>query len=171
MIAGIYIRVSTKEQTTLNQELKIKEYCERNDISIFKIYKDEGVSGSKTSRPELDKMLQDMRNKLFDCIVVWKFDRLGRSTRHLLQLVEEMKNKGVRLIAIEQNVDTNTSMGKFFFTILSGIAELEREMIRDRIMLGLERAKKEGKVLGRRKGSKDKGRRRTSGYTNRWLKK
>lgn len=171
MEAGVYVRVSTKEQTTLNQELKIKEYCERNDISIFKIYKDEGVSGSKSSRPELDKMLQDMRNKLFDCIIVWKFDRLGRSTRHLLQLVEEMKNKGVRLIAIEQNVDTSTSMGKFFFTILSGIAELEREMIRDRIKLGLERAKAEGKTLGRRKGSKDKGRRRTSGYVNRWLKK
>lgn len=171
MKVGIYVRVSTKEQKTLNQELRLKEYCERNDLEVYKVYRDEGVSGSKTSRPELNKLLEDMRNKLFDCVVVWKFDRLGRSTRHLLQLVEEMKNRGVRLIAIEQNVDTNTSMGKFFFTILSGVAELEREMIRDRIKIGLERAEKEGKTLGRPKGSKDKGRRRTSGYVNRWLKK
>jgi len=170
MKVGIYVRVSTKEQTTLNQELKLKEYCERNDLEVYKVYRDEGVSGSKTSRPELNKLLEDMRNKEFDCVVVWKFDRLGRSTKHLLQLIEEMKNKGIRLISIEQNIDTSTSMGKFFFTILSGIAELEREMIRERIKLGLERVRKEGKTLGRRKGSKDKGRRRTSGYTNRWLK-
>lgn len=170
MKAGIYLRVSKLDQTTLNQELELKEYCNRNNIEIFKIYKDEGVSGSKTSRPQLDLMLQDMRNKMFDVVIVWKFDRLGRSTAHLLQVLEEMKNKGVRLIATSQSIDTETPMGKFFFTILSGFAEMEREIIRERILLGLSRRRKENKPLGRPTGSKDKGRRRTSGYVNRWLK-
>ena len=161
---AIYVRVSTSDQTTLNQELELIEYCKRNNYEIYKIYKDEGISGTKTSRLQLDLMLQDIRNKLFDAVVVWKFDRLGRSTSHLLQVLEEMKNKGVRLIVTSQNIDTETPMGKFFFTILSGFAEMEREMIRDRILLGLERRKKEGKLMGRPKGSKDKGYRKKSGY-------
>jgi len=73
MKAGLYLRVSTTDQTTLNQELELKNYCLRNDIEIYNLYKDEGVSGSKTSRPQLDLMLQDMRNKCFNC---WK--RFGR---------------------------------------------------------------------------------------------
>lgn len=167
MKAGLYLRVSTLDQTTLNQELELKDYCKRNNIEIYKIYKDEGISGSKTSRPELDKMLQDMRNKRFECVVVWKFDRLGRSTAHLLQVLEEMKNKGINLIATSQNIDTSTPMGKFFFTILSGFAEMEREMIRERIKLGLERRRKQGKNVGRQKGAKDKSQRKRLGYFQR----
>ena len=170
MKVAIYLRVSTRDQTTLNQELELKDYCQRNNYEIYKIYKDEGISGIKTSRPQLDLMLQDIRSKLFDAVVVWKFDRLGRSTSHLLQVLEEMKNKGVRLIATSQSIDTETPMGKFFFTILSGFAEMEREMIRERIFLGLERRKKEGKIMGRPQGATDKKRRRHSGYVNRWLK-
>ena len=169
MKAGIYLRVSTADQTTLNQELEVKKYCENNNIEIFKVYQDV-ISGSKTSRPELDLMLQDMRDKCFDCVVVWKFDRLGRSTAHLLQVLEELKNKNVRLIATSQNIDTSTPMGKFFFTILSGFAEMERELIRERIKLGLERRKKQGKKLGRPKGSKDKGYRKKGGYYMRYRK-
>jgi len=164
MKVAIYLRVSTSDQTTLNQEIELKSYCERLDYEITDIYKDEGVSGSKTSRPELDRLLQDMRLKKFEAIIVWKFDRLGRSTQHLLQVLEEMKNKNVRLIATSQNIDTDTPMGKFFFVILSGFAEMEREIIRERIQLGLERRKKQGKKLGRPKGSKDKGRRKKGGY-------
>jgi len=170
MKAGLYLRVSTADQTTLNQELELKKYCENNNIEIFKVYREEGVSGSKTSRPQLDLMLQDIRNKCFDCVVVWKFDRLGRSTAHLLQVLEELKNKDVRLIATSQNIDTNTPMGKFFFVILSGFAEMERELIRERIKLGLERRKKQGKILGRPKGSKDKGYRKKGGYYLRYSK-
>ncbi|KKN17797.1 hypothetical protein LCGC14_0962200 [marine sediment metagenome] len=168
MKAGLYIRVSTTEQTTLNQELELKTYCKNNNIEIYKVYKDEGVSGTKTSRPQLDLMLQDVRKKLIDVVIVWKFDRLGRSTAHLLQVLEEMKNKQVRLIATSQNIDTYTPMGKFFFIILSGFAEMEREMIRERIKLGLARRKKQGKPLGRQKGSKDKSRRKRLGYFERW---
>ncbi len=171
MKVALYLRVSTSEQTTLNQELELKRYCENNNLEIYKIYNDEGVSGSKTSRPQLDQMLKDMRNKEFGIIIVYKFDRLGRSTSHLLQVLEELKNKNVRLIATSQNIDTSTAMGKFFFTILSGFAEMEREMIRERIKLGLERRKKQGKVMGRPTGSKDKKKRRKSGYYLRYQNK
>ena len=168
MKVGIYVRVSTKDQTTLNQELELEKYCERSEYEIYKIYKDEGVSGTKTSREGLDLMLQDMRKKYFDAIVVWKLDRLGRSVQHLLQLLQEFQNKNVRLIITETNIDTSTPQGKFFFTIIGAFAELEREIIRDRIYAGLDRAKKQGKSLGRPKGSKDKKRRRKSGYWLRW---
>jgi len=167
----LYARVSTKEQTTENQILELRDFCKRNNYEIFKEYRDDGVSGKLISRPALDEMLQDMREKKFNMVVVYKFDRLGRSTKHLLQVYEEMKNKGVRLVATSQNIDTSSSMGKFFFTILSGIAELEREMLIDRVKSGVSRAKSEGKHCGRPKGSKDKGRRKRSGYWLRWSKK
>jgi DNA invertase Pin-like site-specific DNA recombinase len=168
MKVAIYLRVSTSDQTTLNQELDLKAFCLRENYEIYKIYKDEGVSGSKTSRPALDLMLQDMRQGLFKAIICWKFDRLGRSTSHLLNVLEELKNKGVRLIATSQNIDTETAMGKFFFTILSGFAEMEREIIRERIKLGLKRAIEQNKKLGRPIGSKDKVYRKKSGYYQRW---
>ena len=167
---ALYLRVSTIDQTTLNQELELKDYCERNKFEIYKIYKDEGVSGVKTSRPQLDLMLQEMRQRKFEAVVVWKFDRLGRSTSHLLQVLEEMKNKDIALIATSQNIDTSTPMGKFFFVILSGFAEMEREIIKERIKLGLERRKKQGKKLGRQAGAKDKSKRSKKGYFDRWEK-
>lgn len=170
MKVALYLRVSTRDQTTLNQELLLKEYCQRNNYEVFKIYKDEGVSGSTTSRAGLDTLLQDMRQKFFDAIVVWKLDRLGRSTQHLLQILEELKNKEVRLICTDMNIDTGTSQGKFFFTIIGAVAELEREMIRERIYAGLARAEKQGKKLGRVKGSKDKKPRNRLGYWKRWAK-
>lgn len=168
MKAALYLRVSTAEQTTLNQELELQKYCENNNLDIYKIYKDEGVSGSKTTRPQLDLMLQDMRNKLFDCVVCWKLDRLGRSVQHLLELLAEFQNKNIRLICTDMNIDTATAQGKFFFTIVGAFAELEREMITERIKLGLARRKKQGKPLGRQKGSKDKSKRKRLGYFKRW---
>ena len=170
MKVGIYVRVSTTDQTTLNQELILKEYCERHDWTIYKIYREEGISGAKVSRPQLDILLQDMRQRYFDAILVWKLDRLGRSVQHLLQILQEMDSKKIRLIITDMGLDTSTAQGKFFFTVIGAVAELEREMIRDRIMAGLSRAKKEGKVGGRPKGSKDKKVRRKSGYYRRWSK-
>ncbi len=171
MKVAIYLRVSTKEQTTLNQEINLKEFCERSNYEIYKIYKDEGVSGSKTSREGLDLMLQDMRKRYFETIIVWKLDRLGRSIQHLLQILQELQNRKVRLICTDMNIDTNTPQGKFFFTIVGAFGELEREIIRERINLGLARARSQGKHLGRPKGSKDKRGRNKLGYWKRWSKK
>jgi DNA invertase Pin-like site-specific DNA recombinase len=166
--AALYVRVSTGEQTTLNQEIFLKEYCERNHIEIYKTYKDEGISGSKTTRPDLDVMLQDMRQGYFNTIIVWKLDRLGRSVQHLLQLLEEFNNKNIRLICTDMNIDTGTSQGKFFFTVVGAFAELERDMIRERIKLGLARRKSQGKKLGRQFGARDKSSRKRLGYFQRY---
>jgi DNA invertase Pin-like site-specific DNA recombinase len=169
--AAVYVRVSTRDQTTLNQEIALIEYCKKNNYEISKIYKDEGISGAKTSRPYLDVMLDDMRNGLFGAVIVWKLDRLGRSTSHLLQVLEELKNKNVRLVAAAQNIDTDSPQGKFFFIIIGAVAELERDMITERVHLGLDRARKQGKKLGRQKGSKDKNDRKRLGYFERWSKR
>lgn len=171
MNVALYLRVSTTDQTTLNQEIELKEYCERNGYTLFQIYKDEGISGATTTRPELDKMLKDMRLKRFDAVIVWKLDRLGRSTQHLLQLLEEFKNQNVRLIVTTMGLDTSTAQGKFFFTIIGAVAELERELIRERIKLGLARRKRQGHALGRKKGARDKGMRKRLGYFERWANK
>ena len=171
MKAGLYVRVSTKDQTTLNQKLILEEYCKKAEIEIYKTYEDEGVSGSKTSREGLDLMLQDMRKGCFDVIIVWKLDRLGRSTQHLLQILSEIQNRKVRLICIDMNIDTETPQGKFFFTIVGAFAELERGIIRERIYAGLARARSQGKNLGRKKGTKDKKPRNKLGYWKRWSKK
>ena len=182
-IAGLYHRASRKDQTTEQQESKTRDYCKNNKIEIYKSYS-EKESGAKESRPQLDLMLQHMRDKKFNTIIVLKFDRLGRSTQHLLQVLEEMKNRNVRLIATEQNIDTTTTMGKFFFTIMSGFAEMEREMIIDRTKAKLDYYKqqiekkgffinKKGEKLyslGRPKGSKDKKYRKKGGYYLRYNK-
>jgi DNA invertase Pin-like site-specific DNA recombinase len=169
MKVAIYTRVSTADQTNENQLIELRRYCQNNNYEVAVEYSDT-ISGTKASRPELDKMLQAIREKQFEAVIVWKFDRLGRSTSHLLQVLEELKNRKVRLIATSQNIDTETSQGKFFFTILAGFAEMEREMIIERINLGLSRAKLEGKKLGRPSGSKDSKRRRLNGYNLRWQK-
>jgi len=171
----IYSRVSTFDQNTLNQEAELKDYCGRMGWEVVKTFTDSGVSGSKTSRPALDEMLKGARSKDFEAIVIWKLDRLGRSTQHLLMLLEEFKSKGIRLIITSMNMDTETAQGMFFFTIIGAVAELEREFIRERINLGMARKLKEyeisGKKWGRPKGSKDKGVRRKSGYYLRYAKK
>jgi|TARA_R100000501_G_scaffold9802_1_gene19360 DNA invertase Pin-like site-specific DNA recombinase len=183
-IAGIYCRASRQDQTTEQQEEKIKEYCNNNGIEIYKIYSEVGQSGIKESRPQLDLMLQDMRAKKFNCVIVLKYDRLGRSTIHLLQVLEEMKNLGIRLIATEQNIDTSTPMGKWFVTNLISMAEMEREMIVERTKAKLdyykEQIKKKGYFinkkgkkcfsLGRPKGSKDLKYRKKGGYYLRYNK-
>jgi DNA invertase Pin-like site-specific DNA recombinase len=171
MKAALYLRVSTADQTTLNQRIELEKYCSLNNLEIYKVYQDEGISGSKASRPALDLMLQDMRNKLFDVVIVWKYDRLGRSTLHLLQTLEEMKNKEIRLIATSQNIDSSTPMGRYFITNLLALAEMEREMIRERIKLGLDRRRKQGLPVGRQKGAKDKTKRKRLGYFQREYKK
>ncbi len=183
-VAGLYHRASKTDQTTIQQESKTKEHCERNNIKIYKVYSEVGQSGAKTSRPQLDLLLQDMRERKFNCVVVLKYDRLGRSTIHLLQVLEEMKSLGIRLIAVEQNIDTSTPMGKYFVTNLCALADLEREMIIERTCDKLDFYQQEIKEkgyfinkkgkrctsLGRPSGSKDKHYRKRGGYYLRYAK-
>ena len=171
MKVGAYERVSTRDkQDITTQDNYLKEYADRNGLEIYKTYKDVGESGSKDSRPAFDKLLKDMRQGLFKGILVYKLDRIGRSTVHLLKLFEEFENKKVEFISATQNINTTSPEGRMFLKMLMVLAEYERELIVDRINDGLERAKAEGKILGRPVGKKDGKKRRVSGYHLRYAK-
>jgi len=164
---SLYCRVSKLDQHPENQEIELKDYAKRNNFEIYKIYIDK-ISGAKDTRPALNELMTDARKKMFNAVLIWKVDRLGRNTAHMVQLVQELQNLDIELLITTLGIDTRKPVGKLILGVLSQIAEFEREQIRERIILGLERSKKEGKKLGRPKGSKDKERRRKSGYYRRW---
>jgi len=168
MKAVTYLRVSTQEQGLGMQEEAIKRYCEVQAIKPLRTFKDIGVSGSKESRPEFDKLLKALRNKEFDTLIVYKLDRIGRSLSHLVKLFEEFKAKKIDFISVTQNINTSTAEGNMFLQMLMVLAEYERALTIRRVNDGLNRARANGVKLGRPKGSKDKVRRRRSGYLLRW---
>lgn len=144
MKAAIYCRVSTEEQDADKQEDICREHCEKNNIEIYKIYKDV-ISGKTTSRPEFNQMLEDMRLYRFNTIIVTKLDRIGRSLQHLLSLFDEFLSKQVHFIAITQNIDTSSAAGKLQLHILGAFAEFERNIISERTKEGMRKAKNVGK--------------------------
>lgn len=167
---ALYIRNSTNEERQ-NPQVQITpliERCKREgwDYKIFQ----EFASGSKESRPELNRMMEGIRNKEFDAVIVWRLDRLGRSLKHLLQLIEEFNKKDVKFISLTEGFDTTTPQGELFFSIAGAFAQFERKLIQERVNAGLAEAKRKGKILGRPKGSKDKKIRRKSGYLLRHMK-
>ena len=167
MKVAIYCRVSTQDQCLEQQKEACSSYC-NNQGWEYEVF-EEKISGAKSSRPLLDVMMQRVRTGEFGAVVVWKLDRLGRSLLHLVQLVEEFKNKNVRFISVTQGVDTDSPTGKLMYSILSSIAEFERELIKERTKARVSKLKAQGKHLGRPSGSKDKGKRRRAGYIKRWL--
>lgn len=152
---ALYARVSTDGQTTENQLLELRAVAERNGWEITKEYVDHGISGSKgrSERPELDAMLKASVRKEFDLIMSWSVDRLGRSLQHLLEFLTEIHSKNVDLYLHQQGIDTTTPAGKAMFQMLGVFSEFERSMIQERVKAGLERAKANGKTLGRPKVS------------------
>lgn len=168
----IYYRISTRDKQSIDMQKKsIHDYCDREHIQIVKEYEDIGQSGKKESRPGFDAMLNDMRQGLFNCIVVYKLDRIGRSLSHLVKLFEEFRNKDISFISVTQNINTSTPEGRMFLHMLMVLAEYERELIVNRINDGLAEARSKGTILGRKPGSKDKGRRIRSGYYLSWNKR
>ena len=165
---GIYARVSCSDQNIETQLGPLRDYCQRIGVETQSEYIDNGFSGKDDNRPQFECLLDDIRANQLDCVVVYKLDRIGRSLKHLLYLFEEFKNRGVEFISLTQNIDTHTPEGKMFWQMLGVFAEYERELIVARTKSGLERAKRQGKILGRPKGSKDTKRRRMSGYLRRW---
>lgn len=161
-ICAIYARVSTEEQKPEHQIEELKTMSSQQNIMIFDVYVDK-VSGTKDSRPELNRLMFDMRKGLFNCVLIYKLDRLGRSLKHLITVCEEFNNKGIDLIVSSQGIDTSTATGKLLFNILGSVAEFERELISERTKLGQKNAKNIGKR------GKDKKPRRKSGYNQRWL--
>jgi DNA invertase Pin-like site-specific DNA recombinase len=146
---AIYARVSTDHQTTDNQVLELRAVAERHGWIVVAEFIDEGISGAKAKRPALDKMLAGVARRDFDMIAAWSVDRLGRSLQHLISMLGEIHGKKIDLYLHQQGVDTTTPGGKALFQMMGVFAEFERAMIQERVKAGLQRAKAQGKTLGR----------------------
>ena len=144
----IYARVSTRDQDPDLQIRQLIQFAKDRNFKVVKTY-EEKMSGAKDKRPLYQEMLNDVRKKKADAVLVWKLDRFARSTRELLERLEEFHALGVELLSYTENIDTTTPIGKAFFQIAAVIAEFERDLIRERIIAGVENAKAKGKRLGR----------------------
>ena len=148
--AALYARVSTKGK---GQDLGLQ----LDDLKALAsqrgwtptIYQDEGVSGSKRSRPGLDAMMRDIHHGKIDVVVVWRFDRFARSLQHLVAALDDFRTRGVAFVSHYEAIDTNTAMGRMVFQIVGALAEFERELIRERVQAGVDRARAKGTRLGR----------------------
>jgi DNA invertase Pin-like site-specific DNA recombinase len=149
--AAIYARISTigNGQSPEMQLRELREFCERRGWQIAGEFVDEGISGSKVKRPELDKLMADAHRRRFDAVIVWKFDRFARSVSHLLRALETFNALGVSFVSLSESLDTSTPAGKMVFTVLGAVAELERGLIAERVRAGLRNARSKGKRLGR----------------------
>lgn len=149
--AAIYGRVSTDGQTTDNQIVALREVAARRGWDIAEVYLDQGISGAKgrDKRPGFDRMLKDASRRKFDVVMAWAIDRMGRSLRDLIDVIEHLEATGVDLYLDQQNIDTTTPAGKLLFQVTGAFAEFERSMIRQRVSAGLVRARAQGKRLGR----------------------
>lgn len=151
MRAAIYTRVSTLDQHTENQIPDLERFAKARGWTIVETYTDHGISGSKEKRPALDAMIRDARRRHFDTLIVWRLDRLGRSLRHLVNLLHELDALGVAFVALNQAIDTTTPAGRLQMHMLAAIAEYERASIQDRVRAGLARVRAAGVILGRPK--------------------
>jgi DNA invertase Pin-like site-specific DNA recombinase len=151
MRAAVYARVSTLNhgQDTNLQLRELREYAERRGWTIVGEYVDEGISGSKEKRPELDRLMADAHRRKFDVVAVWKFDRFARSVSHLLRALDTFRALGVEFCSLSESLDTATPAGRMVFTVLGAVAELERSLIAERVRAGLRNARAKGKRLGR----------------------
>jgi len=147
---AVYLRVSTDLQDTASQLSILQKYASDRGFQIVGIYEDKGISGVKDSRPELDKLMNDARKRLFDAVLVFRFDRFARSLKHLVMALEEFRTLGVDFISYSENWDTTTPMGEAMFQIVGVFAQLERNIIRERIIAGLQHAKEKGRHIGRK---------------------
>ena len=152
---ALYARVSTRDQSTETQLLDLRRYVSERGWNIFKEYVDEGISGSKDSRPALNELMNDGKKRRFDVVLVWRFDRFARSTKHLILALEEFKNLGIDFVSYQENIDTSSPLGSAIFTIIAAVAQLERDIIAERVKAGLRRARENGKRLGRPRASVD----------------
>lgn len=148
MRAAIYARVSTLDQEPENQLAELRRYvAARGWASVEHV--DRGVSGAKDRRPALDAMLADARRRKFDAVIVWRLDRLGRNLKHLITMLDELQALGVAFVSLAEGIDATTPAGRLQMHLLGAIAEFERGRIRERVMAGLQRARTQGKKLGR----------------------
>ena len=146
---ALYLRVSTAEQKPDLQQDGLQAYAGRAGLDVVQSYCDVAVSGRKEGRPQLNALMTAARNHEIDCVLVWKFDRFARSTRHLLSALEEFDHLGVRFVSVQDQVDTSSPMGRAMFTIIGAMAELESALISERVTAGMRAAKGRGRRIGR----------------------
>jgi DNA invertase Pin-like site-specific DNA recombinase len=148
---ALYARVSTLngQQDPEMQLSELREYAGRRSLTIFREYVDEGVSGSKESRPALNQLISDARRCRFDAVLVWKIDRFGRSLKHLVNTLADLNAYGIAFISLRDNLDLSTPSGRLMFQIIGAMAEFERALIQERVKAGLRNAKAKGKRIGR----------------------
>jgi len=146
MRVGIYARVSTAggQQTTENQLIELRAYCQARQWTIFKEHVDEGVSGAKDRRPALDQPVADAKRRRFDVMLAWRLDRVGRNLRHLVLLLEDLQAIGVGFVSLNEGIDLGTPAGRLPLYILAALSEFERCRIQERVMAGLQRARAQG---------------------------
>lgn len=148
MKAAIYARVSTVDQEPENQLQELRRYCEARGWTAVE-YVDRGVSGTKDRRPALDTLIRDAKRRRFDVLVCWRLDRLGRNLKHLITLLDDLQALGVGFVTLGESIDTTTPAGRLQLHILSAISQFERERVRERVIAGLQRARRQGTRLGR----------------------
>ncbi len=146
---AIYVRVSTKDQSVGMQLNDLERYSKERGLNIFKVYEDNGVSGTKETRPALGQLMDDARKRKFDIVLVWRFDRFARSTKHSVNALYEFRNLGIDFISYQENIDTSSPLGEAIFTIISAMSKLERDIIAERVKGGLRKARANGITLGR----------------------
>jgi DNA invertase Pin-like site-specific DNA recombinase len=149
MRIAIYARVSTKDQSCDLQLRDLRAFCAARGFTVVREYVDVGESGAKDSRPQLNELMAAARKRLFDAVVVWRFDRFARSTKHLLLALEEFRSLGIQFSSYQESIDTSSPLGQALFTIVAAVAQLERDLIRERVSAGIRNARANGKHLGR----------------------
>lgn len=167
---ALYCRVSQSNgsQTTENQRIRLVEYATKNNLT-YDIYEEE--ESTRKTRPVKQALLARLRNHEYEAVIVYKLDRWARSSTELILDTKELLDKGIGFVSISDNIDFSSASGRLYFAILSAFAEFERELIRERTLEGLRRAKLQGKQPGRPKGRKDSKKRRKSGYILREARK
>jgi DNA invertase Pin-like site-specific DNA recombinase len=147
--AAIYARISTADQNISSQLYALRELATQRGFEVVQEYQDRGVSGRKARRPGLDQLMSDGRRKKFSIVMVWAFDRIARSTRNFLQIIDELDSLEIEFISRRENISTGGAMGRLFVTLISSIAELESDLIRERVKMGMHRARLDGVRIGR----------------------
>ena len=149
MRVALYARASTGKQETENQKPDLREYATQRGFEMTGEYVDSGVSGTRDSRPALNRLMLDAKQRKFDAVLVWKLDRWGRSLQHLVNSLAELQAIGVQFISFRDGLDLSTPAGRLQFHIVSAMAEFERSLIVERTKAGLRRARRQGKHIGR----------------------
>jgi len=147
--AALYVRVSSPDQHVESQLYDLRELAAQRGYEVAQEYADRGISGTKARRPALDAMMGDARRKKFSVLLVTGFDRIARSTRNFLQIIDELDSLGIEFISRREGVATGDAMGRLFVTIISAISELERSLIAERVKSGMRLARLQGRQIGR----------------------